>query len=394
MSVKRILHVVGCMDRGGIETWLMHILRNSDRQNFQMDFLVETTKKSAYDDEIVAFGSKIIPCLHPSKPLLYASNFKKIYREHGPYDIIHSHIHNYSGYVLRLAKQVGVPLRIAHSHNNTSAIDAKVGLTRRLYLGLTKYWIKKYATVGLSCSSTAAAALYGSEWKKDSRWQLLYYGIDLCAFNVESASTTKRSQFGIPEDALIIGHVGRFDMQKNHDFLIDIAVEVIKREPKAYFLLIGDGLLRSTIEKKVQQLRLSQQIIFAKLRSDVPQLMKTVMDVFLLPSLHEGLPLVLLEAQAAGLTCVFSDTITEEVNIVKVLMQQLSLSQPPEKWAEIILTASYAKSQITPKESLSLVKQSPFNIHTSVQELQNIYTKSSANYKQTINFTIPPRINT
>ncbi|MEH1848300.1 MAG: glycosyltransferase [Nostoc sp.] len=380
MIVKKILHVVGCMDRGGIETWLMHILRNSDRQRFQMDFLVETTKQSAYDDEILAFGSKIIPCLHPSKPLLYASNFKQLYRQYGPYDIVHSHIHNYSGYVLRLAEQVGVPIRIAHSHNDTSAIDAKAGLIRRLYLGLTKYSIKKYATAGLACSSAAAAALYGSDWKKDSRWQLLYYGIDLCVFNFESTPTTIRSQFGIPTDTLVIGHVGRFDPQKNHDFLIDIAVEVIKRQPKAYFLLIGDGFLRSTMEKKVQQLGLSQQIIFAGLRSDVPRLMKNVMDVFLLPSLHEGLPLVLLEAQAAGLTCIFSDTITEEANIVKILMQKVSLSQSADWWAEIILSTSHAKAQITSKESLDLVKQSPFNIYTSVQKLQNLYTKSLSNH--------------
>jgi glycosyltransferase involved in cell wall biosynthesis len=381
MTVKRILHVVGCMDRGGIETWLMHVLRNCDRQHFQMDFLVETTKQSAYDGEILACGSKIIPCLHPSKPLQYAHNFKRLYREHGPYDIIHSHIHNYSGYVLRLAKQVGIPNRIAHSHNDTSAIDAKARLSRRLYLGLTNHWIKQYATAGLACSSAAAAALYGSEWKKDSRWQLLYYGIDLSVFDFESDPTFRRSQFNIPTDALVIGHVGRFDPQKNHDFLIDIAAKVIKREPKAYFVLIGDGPLRSNVEKKVQQLGLSQQIVFAGLRSDVPQLMKTVMDVFLLPSFHEGLPLVLLEAQSAGLPCIFSDTVTEEANIVKILMQKVSLSQPADKWAEIILTASHAKSKITPKESLTLVKGSPFNIHTSVQELQNLYTLSSPNHK-------------
>ncbi|MBW4687802.1 MAG: glycosyltransferase family 1 protein [Komarekiella atlantica HA4396-MV6] len=381
MTVKRILHVVGCMDRGGIETWLMHVLRNCDRQRFQMDFLVETTKQSAYDDEILACGSKIIPCLHPSKPLQYAHNFKQLYCEHGPYDIIHSHIHNYSGYVLRLAKQVGIPIRIAHSHNDTSAIDAKARLSRRLYLGLTNHWIKQYATTGLACSSAAAAALYGSEWKEDSRWQLLYYGIDLSAFDFENDPIVRRSQFNIPRDALVIGHVGRFDPQKNHDFLIDIAAEVIKREPKAYFVLIGDGPLRSNAEKKVQQLGLSQQIIFAGLRSDVPQLMKTLMDVFLLPSLHEGLPLVLLEAQSAGLPCIFSDTVTEEANIANTLMQRVSLSQPADQWAEIILTANHAKPKITQKESLALVKESPFNIHISVQKLQSLYNLNSPKHK-------------
>ena len=119
----RILHVVGGMDPGGVETWLMHILRNIDRDRFHMDFIVHTNKHCAYDDEICTIGSKIIPCLHPNQPWTYAANFRRIVNEHGPYDIVHSHVHHFSGYVLRLAKQLGIRTCIAHSHNDTSTVE-------------------------------------------------------------------------------------------------------------------------------------------------------------------------------------------------------------------------------------------------------------------------------
>ncbi len=170
----RILHVVSGMNRGGIETWLMHILRHIDRDHFQIDFLVHTTQPCAYDNEIRALGSKIIPCLHPSQPWLYAHNFKRILREYGSYDIVHSHVHHFSGYVLRLAQQAGVPTRIAHSHNDTSSLQAKAGLYRQLYLALMKRYIARYATAGLGASHKAVVALFGSVWETDPRWRTLY----------------------------------------------------------------------------------------------------------------------------------------------------------------------------------------------------------------------------
>ncbi|MBW4592660.1 MAG: glycosyltransferase family 1 protein [Brasilonema angustatum HA4187-MV1] len=379
----RILHVVGSMVRGGLETWLMHVLRNYDRQCFQMDFLVETTKHCAYDDEVLALGSKIIPCLEPSQPLLYARNFKRVYQEHGSYDIIHSHIHNYSGYVLRLAKQVGIPVRIAHSHNDTSSLKTKAGLKRRLYLALTEYWIKRYATLGLACSGKAAAALYGANWKNDPRFSIYYCGIDFSKWKLETDNVAIRTELGIPQDAFVIGHVGRFAEQKNHSFLIDIAAEVIKRKPKTQLLLVGDGPLRSEIEKKVREANLTDHVIFAGLRSDVRQIMQGAMDIFLFPSLYEGLPLVLVEAQAARLPCIFSDVIAEETDVVKFMMHRLSLSQPASVWAEAILEFKAFKPKFTRTDALKTVKASSLNIVNTLEILQKIYDSSyqSSNYK-------------
>ncbi len=373
----RILHVVGGMVRGGIETWLMHILRHIDRDRFHMDFLVHRTDPCAYDDEIRSLGSRIIPCtLDRWRPWAYAANFSRIMREYGPYDVVHSHVHHFSGYVLRIAKQAGVPLCIAHSHNDTSAQEAKAGLYRQLYRRLTQSWISRYANVGLGCSNFAAADLFGSKWESDRRWQILYYGIDLTPFREAIDKEAMRRELGIPSDAFVIGHVGRFVEQKNHEFLIEIAAEVAQREPKMHLLLLGEGELRSPIQRQVEQIGLSDRVTFAGTRPDIPHLMRGAMDVFLLPSLFEGLPVVGIEAQAAGLPLILSDTITPEVEILKPLVKWLSLSQPAVAWAEMLLNHRDTASTITQSDALAVVETSPFNIEVSVKQLEGIFQEA------------------
>ena len=178
----RVLHVLGGMNIGGVETWLMHILRKIDRQQVQMDFLVHTDAPCVYDKEIHALGSRIIPCLSPSRPLTYARNFRQILRAQGPYDILHSHVHHFSGFVLKLAHSEGVPVRITHSHSDTSPIDQKGTILRRIYLRLCKHWVRKHATLGMAASQKAADALWGKNWQEDKRWRILYCAIDLAPF--------------------------------------------------------------------------------------------------------------------------------------------------------------------------------------------------------------------
>lgn len=370
---KRILHIVGGMNRGGVETWLMQVLRHLDRERFQMDFLVHTTQPCPYDDEVRALGSKIIPCLHPSQPLTYARNFKRILRECGPYDIVHSHVHHYSGYCLRLAQQAGVPVRITHSHNDTSSVQAQAGWLRRLYFALMQRWIFQYATLGLGCSQEAAAALFGQNWQADSRWQILYYGIDLTPFKGSVDAIAVRAELGITADAFVIGHVGRFAEQKNHIFVVEIAAEVAKKEPKMRLLLIGDGKLRPDIQQKVDQMGLSDRVIFLGNRSDVPRLMQGVMNVFLFPSLYEGLGLVLIEAQAAGLPCILSDVVPVDADVIKPLIRRLSLSKPVTEWAEMLFSQYNTEVVIANFDARKFVENSQFNIKTSVDLLQKLY---------------------
>lgn len=369
----RILHVVGGMNRGGIETWLMHVLRYVDRDRFQIDFLVHTTQHCTYDDEIRSLGSRIIPCPKPQRFWIYAFHFKQLLYEYGPYDIVHSHVHHFSGLVLYLAQLAGVPVRIAHTHTNTSSKEDKAGLSRRFYLALMKWWIARYGTLGLAASSKAGVALFGSGIGTYPRWRNLYCGVDLTTFYDVVEPVAVRAEFGIPTDAFVLGHVGRFVESKNHKFLIEIAAEVAKREPRIRLLLVGDGPLRAEIEAKVQQAGLADLVIFTGSRSDVPQLMLGGMDIFLFPSLYEGLGLVLIEAQAAGMPCIFSDVVPEEADVVKPLVRRLSLSRTASEWAEVLLEHWNSVSSQSQSDALALVENSQFNLETSVKELQNIY---------------------
>jgi glycosyltransferase involved in cell wall biosynthesis len=278
-----------------------------------------------------------------------------------------------------LAKQAGVPVRIAHSHNDTSAIDAKAGLHRQLYLSLTKWSISWCSTVGLGCSCNAVADLFGAAWKTDTRWQVLYYGVDLKPFYDQVDSLSVRAEFGIPADAFVIGHIGRFETQKNHLFLLEIAAEVAKQELKMHLLLIGDGSLRSDIEQKVVQMGLSDRVTFAGNRSDVPRLMLNAVDVFLFPSLHEGLGLVLIEAQAAGLPCIFSDVVPEEADLVRPLLQRIPLSKSASIWAEAVRSARSDASAISQRDALAVVANTPFNIAASVKKLTEVYEGNLSN---------------
>jgi glycosyltransferase involved in cell wall biosynthesis len=369
----RILQVLGALNVGGVETWLLDVLRYIDRDHFGIDFLVHTAQPSAYDDDVRALGSTIIAGLHPGRPWLYARTFKRILRKHGPYDVVHSHVHHYSGYVLRLAQQAGVRVRIAHCHSDRAQREAHASVLRRGYLTLMEHWIAHHATVGLAASRAAARDLFGAAWEANPRWRVLHCARDLQQFQATVDPGAVRAELGLPLDAFVIGHVGSFINAKNHTFLVDIACEVAARDPHTWVLLVGDGPLSPAIRQQVAQVGLADRVVFAGTRSDVPQLMQGAMDVFVFPSLFEGLGLVLVEAQAAGLPCVSSAAIPEEADVVKPLVRRVSLAQPASAWAEVILAARAAGPGVTRQEALALVTHSSFNMRTNIEHLERIY---------------------
>jgi glycosyltransferase involved in cell wall biosynthesis len=328
----------------------------------------------AYTDEIQALGRQILSCPTPSKPWLFATNFKRVLRDNAPYDIIHVQVHLFSGYVLHLARQAGIKARIVHSHIDTSSIESTANWKRKLYSGLMKWSIDKNSTAGLAASQIAAVDLFGSAYKHDSRWRTLYCGVDLAPFYAPIENANIRAQLGIPAEAIVVGHVGRFESQKNHQFVIEIAAELAKLEPNMRLVLIGVGSLRTSIEAKVIQMGLSEKVIFLGTRPDVPELMRGLMDVFLFPSRYEGLGLVLVEAQAAGLPCIFSDVVPLEADLVKPLLYRLSLTQPASDWAKVVLATRNKQCAISQSKALDLVSQTAFNIKISVQELIDFYT--------------------
>jgi len=333
----RILHVLGKLDRGGVETWLVQVLRHIDRQKYQMDFLVHTTDPGAYDDEVRALGARIIPCLSPSNPLQYAFNFQRVLREYGPYDVVHSHVHHYSGYVLLLAAMAGVRGRIAHSHSNTSSEQSGDDPMRKVYRAAMQLLIRDCASGGLAVSTEAGADLFAETWSSSSKWTLHHLGIDLSRFEANIDRDALRRSLGIPAGAKVIGHVGRFTEEKNHGFIVDIARELVRHEPRAFFLLVGDGPLRPSIEAKIASSCMDDSFLLTGVRADVPALMLGAMDAFVFPSLREGLPITLLEAQAAGLKCVVSDVVTREADVITSLITRERPQTSATQWAEQLL---------------------------------------------------------
>jgi glycosyltransferase involved in cell wall biosynthesis len=208
---------------------------------------------------------------------------------------------------------------------------------------------------------------------RDPRQRLIYCGVDLTPFQAPVNRTAVRASLGLPPDAFVLGHVGRFCKPKNHAFLVEIAAEVARREPRARLLLVGEGPSRGAVERQVEAKGLRQRVIFAGVRPDVPDLLRVAMDVFVMPSLFEGLPLVGMEAQAAGLPLVVSKNVTPEVEVLPDLVQALSLAQPPAAWADAVLAFRDKPLAASRAEALNRMLQSPFNIRTGIEKLAEVY---------------------
>jgi len=368
----RILHVLGQLRRGGVETWLMHVLRNIDRDRFRMEFLVHDEQPGAYDEEVRRLGGRIHHCPEPRRFVRYARHFRTLLMQHGPYDVVHSHVYFHSGIVLRLARQAGIPRRIAHSH--TAQPNDRAGLYRRLYRTVMRNLILSHATAGLACSSSAADSLFGPRWQSDQRWRVLPYGIELAPYAIEYDRQQVRQELGISPEALVIGHVGTFSAVKNHEFLVDVAAEIAQRRPDAWFLFVGDGPLRPGIEQQLVERQLSDRCVLPGSRDDVPRLMCAAMDAFLFPSFYEGLGLVLVEAQAAGLPAVASGVVPPEAVVVKESVCSLPLTESAATWAETLLSLFESPKRPSRASARRRIEQSDFAIENSVAQLEKMYT--------------------
>ena len=373
----KILHVLGKLDRGGVETWLVQLLSQIDRTRYPMDFAVHTTDSGAYDDEVKALGAAIIPCLGSASPLEYAHNFRQILRTHGPYDCVHSHVRYYSGYVLLLARLNGVPIRIAHTH--TANPETAAGFGRKFYRSVMRYLINRNATAGIAVSTLAGDTLLSS-WKNDPRWRLIPYGVDTSQF-ANGSDQAVRSELGIPAGSWVVGHVGRFCEVKNHRKIVAIAKVLCASDTKVHFLLVGDGPLRQEIEAEIAAAGLARRFTLSGLRSDVPRILKGAMDAFLFPSKYEGLPIALIEAQLAGLPCVASDAVTPEAALDAEMVTWIPLAEPAERWASTL----EQKSRNPKPHGVSFEVRERMSIKSCSQTLEQLYdqlaTTRSAPYR-------------
>ena len=369
----RVLHVVGGLDRAGVETWLVQVLRKLSPEDYRFDFLVHGDAPYHYEEEVKALGSKVIRCPIPSRPVRYARNFLRILREHGPYDCVHSHLHHFSGFVMLLAKLGGVPARVAQSHLDTSAGDQSALPMRKFYQTLMKVMIQAFATSETAVSMPAGNALFGEGWNNKERGSILPLGIDLSAFQSAVDPSQIRRSLGIPKDAFVVGHVGRFCEQKNHAFLVEVAAELVKLQPRAFFLLIGEGPLRVGIEAEIRSRRLADNFLFTGVQTQVATLMKGAMDAFIFPSRYEGFGLALLEAQAAGLPCVISETIPEEACVIRELLDRRPLSDGAGSWARALDCTRGKRNGARPNELRS------YSLEHSVASLEQLYSQAHYN---------------
>ena len=356
----RILHVVTYMGRGGLETMLMNYYRNIDRYKVQFDFLTHRDFEADYDQEIEELGGKIyhIPRLNPFSPS-YLRQLDQFFREHRGYTIVHSHLDCMAGIPLKYAQRNGVPIRIAHAHNSNQARDKNYVL--KLYF---KHNITKYATHLFACSREAGRWIFGTD-----KFEILNNSIDAEQYIYnENVRNKVRREFGIGQSTLVLGHVGRFSAQKNHKFLIDVFKKVVEMHSDSVLFLAGDGELQYEIRDKVQKEKLENKVIFAGVRNDIPRLLQA-MDVFVLPSLFEGLPVVLIEAQAAGLPCLISERVSDESEKTVGLIQKLNLDSGAEKWAEGVLRSIGMKRE----NRLTEIREAGFDIKKSAEELQQFY---------------------
>lgn len=357
----KVLHVVGRMDRGGTETLIMNLLRVLDRKKFQYDIVEQTLDICDYDEEIESLGSIIYRCptISITNLISYRQWWKKFFKEHPEYRIVHGHSRGSAPIYLDEAKKAGC-IAIAHCHNNSYGLGIK-GLIRKIW----QLPLKTIADYNFACSNEAGISQYG----RDSEFTVIKNGIPAKEFRYNPETRNRlRKQMGL-EDCFVVGNVARFEEQKNHILLLKIFNEIVKIKPNAKLLLVGNGSLEKKIEKKVNEYSLKEKVIFAGICTNVNELLQA-MDVFLLPSLFEGLGIVNIEAQASGLPCFVSDTVSLDAKITD-LMHYLPLKSSADIWAKQIVNL-YDSFQDR-RDTFDDIVSSGYDINTTSEWLQDFY---------------------
>lgn len=355
----RVLQCVNDMHRAGLETMLMNYYRNIDRNEIQFDFLTHRPYKSDYDDEIISLGGKVYyaPRLYPQNYFHYFKWMKQFFKEHPEYQIVHSHIDAMSFFPLLAAKRANVPIRIAHSHS--ASIDRDFKYFLKLFF---KSQLPKVANTYCACGKKAGKFLMP---KKNYTYIPNAIEINKFLFNSEIRQK-KRNEMEI-KDELVLGHVGRMSYPKNHEFLIDVFLKILEKRSNSLLILVGVGEKFDEIKKYVNSLEIADKVKFLGNRRDVNELYQA-MDVFVMPSLFEGIPLVGVEAQFAGLPCVFSNEVTTEIGFT-YNVQFIPLNEDKDVWADKIL---YAAENCKDRK-IDGFENSEFNISKSALFLENYY---------------------
>lgn len=330
LASRKILHVFGRMVQGGAELRTLDLMRTVDRRLYRLDYCALSGRKGHLEHEIAALGGEVYAC-----PLgvLFPYRFRQLLRRQR-FDVVHSHVHLFSGFVLRLATQCGVPVRVAHFRSSRDAhADTLLRQWRRR---LMRHWIDRHATNILAVSEAAMESAWRLDWRADPRCEVIYNGLCLSAFQEAGNRDGVRREFGFAPGCLLAIHVGRLTVEKNHPRLLSAFRELLRRRPEARLLVVGgdDGGGDRRVREEIERRHLQNHVVMAGARSDVPRLLKAA-DVLIFPSLREGLPGAVLEACAAGTPVVGSNLpAIREIARHFPSVRCLSLDEDDLRWAQ------------------------------------------------------------
>lgn len=359
----RVLQILGIVAGGGVEAVIMNYYEHIDKSQVQFDFVVHENSPVDITEKVELMGGKVYKVTPYTKNVLafMYDVYKIIKKNH--YTIVHSNMNTLSVFSLFPAWMAGVPVRILHNHSTSVPSETKRNIMKMILRPFAKLFANRY----FACSQLAAEWMYGKSSVESGKVTIIHNAIDLKKYAFDQDKRDRiRKELGI-ENKFVIGHVGRFMYQKNHEFLIDVFSEVAKSEPNVVLLLIGDGPLKSRIMQKVKDLHLEDKVYFLGLRSDVQDLYN-VMDLFVLPSYYEGLPVVGVECQANGLPILVSTNVTKELKIVN-LVYYIDLDE--KKWIQFIL--QYDDKMLERIDTREMMTTGGFNIKREAVHLKNMY---------------------
>lgn len=365
MEQIRILHVIGSLNSGGSQAFVMNIYRNIDRKKFQFDFVIDKENETFYMDEIKELGGKVyvLKNVKECNPIMFWKQWNEFFKKHSEYKIVHGHVRSVAAIYLKIAKRYGV-ITIAHSHSTAS----RGNKLEQYVKNIMQFPIRYIADYLFACSNEAGKWLFGKSALKKENYKIINNAIDVenYVFN-ECKRNEIRRRLSI-EEKVVVGHVGSFTYPKNHKFLIEVFYEVQKVKEDSVLLLVGDGILRPQIKKQIKELGIEDKVIFSGVVSNVNDFMQA-MDVFVFPSIFEGLGMAVIEAQAVGLKCIVADTIPREAYVTDAV-ESIPLNRSIEKWSNQILENMDNYIRINKQDSII---NSGYDIKNAAMRLQNYY---------------------
>ncbi|WP_053984391.1 glycosyltransferase family 1 protein [Niameybacter massiliensis] len=377
MEPVRVLHIVANMNRGGLENFLMNVYRTIDREQIQFDFLVTREIQGVFDEEICVLGGKIynIPAMTKVGYWKYKKNVYEFFKAHEAYQIVHCHRDALGGVYLKQAYKAHVPFRIAHSHTGKIGEPRSIeGIIRSIIKASLKPLLNKYSTQRFACGKDAGAWLFGKKYN----FQVINNGV-----NIEQYTYSKnirqeiRQELDIDDQSFLLGHVGRFCYPKNHKFLIHMFSQLVQIIPQCKLCLVGTGELEEEIKALVHKLGLVDKVIFLGVREDVSRLLNAF-DLFLFPSLLEGIPVTLIEAQVSGLSCIVSDKVTEEADLGIQLIEYLPINEVTS-WLGTIASRLKEIDELREKRCTQIdsIRQRGYDSIQTAKYLETFYTNYS-----------------